>query len=64
MPKNLISDLAELIEAGIISADERRGVDSVLNAAALTYVASFASGLLTLLYYMYRAGLIGGRRNE
>lgn len=52
------------VEAGIISEDERRGVDSVLNAAALTYVASFASGLLTLLYYMYRAGLIGGRRNE
>ena len=52
------------VEAGIISADERRGVDSVLNAAALTYVASFASGLLTLLYYMYRAGLIGGRRDE
>jgi Zn-dependent membrane protease YugP len=52
------------VEAGIISDDERRGVDSVLNAAALTYVASFASGLLTLLYYMYRAGLLGGQRDE
>lgn len=52
------------VESGIISDDERYGVDSVLNAAALTYVASFASGLLTLLYYMYRAGLIGGRRDE
>lgn len=39
---------------------ERVGVDRVLNAAALTYVAAFVSSLLTLLYYLWRAGLIGG----
>lgn len=52
------------IETGIIDADERVGVDRVLNAAALTYVAAFVSSLLTLLYYLWRAGLIGGRRND
>jgi Zn-dependent membrane protease YugP len=51
------------VEAGIIDADERVGVDRVLNAAALTYVAAFVSSLLTLLYYLWRAGLIGGRRD-
>lgn len=51
------------VEAGIIDADERVGVDRVLNAAALTYVAAFVSSLITLLYYLWRAGLLGGRRN-
>lgn len=51
------------VEAGIIDADERVGVDRVLNAAALTYIAAFVSSLLTLLYYLWRAGLIGGRRD-
>ncbi|MFN9718203.1 MAG: zinc metallopeptidase [Planctomycetota bacterium] len=52
------------VESGIIGNDERGGVDRVLNAAALTYVAAFATGLLTLLYYLYRSGLLGGRREE
>jgi Zn-dependent membrane protease YugP len=52
------------VETGIIDADERVGVDRVLNAAALTYVAAFVSSLLTLLYYLWRAGLIGGRRDD
>lgn len=51
------------VETGIIEADERVGVDRVLNAAALTYVAAFVSSLLTLLYYLWRAGLLGGRRD-
>ena len=52
------------VETGIIDADERTGMDRVLNAAALTYVAAFVSSLLTLLYYLYRAGLLGGRRSD
>ena len=52
------------VESGIISDDERAGVSSVLNAAALTYVAAFVSSLLTLLYYLIRSGLLGGRREE
>ena len=51
------------VESGIIDADERVGVDRVLNAAALTYVAAFVSSLLTLLYYLWRSGLLGGRRD-
>ena len=45
---------------GIISPYEREGVDKVLNAAALTYVAAAVSTLLTLLYFLMRAGLLGG----
>jgi hypothetical protein len=51
-----------VVEYGIISAQEREGVDRVLNAAAMTYVAAAISTLLTLLYFLMRAGLLGGRR--
>ena len=50
------------VEHGIITAQEREGVDRVLNAAALTYVAAAVSTLLTLLHFLWRAGLLGGRR--
>lgn len=53
---------ALIVEHGIITMQEREGVDKVLNAAALTYVAAAVSTLLTLLYFLWRAGLIGGRR--
>jgi Zn-dependent membrane protease YugP len=51
------------VENGIVLPQERQGMDRVLNAAALTYVAAVVSTLLTLLYYLMRAGLLGGRRN-
>lgn len=50
-----------VMEAGIIDQDERVGMDRVLNAAALTYVAAVISTLLTLLYFLMRSGLIGNR---
>lgn len=50
-----------VVEMGIIDPDERVGVDRVLNAAALTYVAAAITTLLTLLYYLMRSGLLGGR---
>jgi len=53
---------ALVVEQGIVTMQERKGVDAVLNAAALTYVAAAVSTLLTLLYFLWRAGLIGGRR--
>ena len=53
---------ALVLEHGIVTRDERRGVDAVLNAAALTYVAAAISTLLTLLYFLFRSGLLGGRR--
>ena len=53
-----------IVDYGIISPHEREGVDRVLNAAALTYVAAAVSTLLTLLYFLLRAGLLGGRRDD
>jgi hypothetical protein len=50
-----------VVEAGIVDADERVGIDRVLNAAALTYVAAVISTLLTLLYFLMRSGLLGNR---
>ena len=37
------------------SREERVGMDKVLNAAAMTYVAAMVSTLLTLAYYILRA---------
>lgn len=50
-----------IVADGIITPNERVGVDRVLNAAALTYIAAAISSLLTLLYFLMRAGLFGGR---
>ncbi len=52
-----------IVEAGIVDEDERYGIDRTLNAAALTYVAAVITTLLTLMYYLIRSGLIGGRNN-
>lgn len=52
-----------LAETGIItSAEEMRGVNAVLNAAALTYVAALVTALLQLLYYVGLVGRLTGRR--
>jgi hypothetical protein len=48
---------------GIVLEQERVGMSRVLNAAALTYVAAAVSTLMTLLYFLLRAGLLGGRRD-
>jgi hypothetical protein len=49
-----------LSETGIVQTEqERRGVNTVLNAAALTYVAALLTSVLQLLYF---ASMIGGRR--
>ena len=50
------------LDNGIVLAQEREGMDKVLNAAALTYVAAVVSTLMTLLYYLIRAGVLGSRR--
>jgi Zn-dependent membrane protease YugP len=54
---------ALVVEQGIVGVAERRGMDKVLNAAAMTYVAAVASSLATLLYFLVRSGLLGGRRD-
>ena len=40
---------------------EREGMDKVLNAAAMTYVAAVVSTLMTLLYYLLRASAMSRR---
>jgi Zn-dependent membrane protease YugP len=50
-------------ELGLVLDSERVGVSKVLNAAALTYVAAAISSLSTLLYFLLRSGLLGGRRS-
>lgn len=53
--KNMLSD------AGIIyTEEERSGVNNVLNAAALTYVAALLTAVLQLLYFV---GLVGRQRD-
>ena len=49
-----------LVQTGVIQTDEEmRGVNAVLNSAALTYVAGLVTALMQLLYFVT---LIGGRR--
>ena len=51
-------------DLGIVQVrEEADGVAAVLNAAALTYVAATVTALLTLLYWLMRLGVLGGRRN-
>lgn len=49
-----------LQEYGLVSQSDVRGVNKVLNAAAMTYVAAAASAIMTLLYFLIRSGILGG----
>lgn len=53
---------AQLVNLGIVDADEMVGVNETLDAAALTYVAAFVSTLGNLLYLLLM--LTGGRRDD
>lgn len=54
--------MASLEKAGILTGpEELSGARSVLNAAAMTYVAAAVSSALQLVYFMLRAGMLGGR---
>jgi Zn-dependent membrane protease YugP len=53
-----------MVSSGIVSAREQDHAARVLNAAFLTYVAAAITALLTLLYYLLRSGLLGGRRSN
>ena len=50
-----------MVSSGIVSGDEAKGASEVLSAAFLTYVAAAVTALLTLLYYLYRSGLLSRR---
>ena len=47
-------------EVGMLSPEESRHASKVLNAAFLTYLAAAVTSLLTLLYYLFRLGILGG----
>ena len=53
---------ALVVERGIVGASERNGMGKVLNAAAMTYVAAVVTSAATLLYFLVRSGVLGGRR--
>jgi uncharacterized protein len=46
----------------IVGEDERKGVNNVLNAAALTYVAALFAAVMQLFYFISLVGGMGGRR--
>jgi hypothetical protein len=52
-----------MAEADILPRSEAAVAGKVLNAAFLTYVAAAVSSLMTLLYYLMRAGVFGGRND-
>jgi Zn-dependent membrane protease YugP len=52
-----------LLDTGLVTQEEDATVARVLNAAALTYVAATLTSVLTLIYFLLRSGLLGGRRD-
>jgi Zn-dependent membrane protease YugP len=53
-----------MITAGIVSPTQERDAGKVLNAAFLTYLAGAVAALMTLIYYLMRAGLLGDDRRR
>jgi Zn-dependent membrane protease YugP len=49
----------ELVTQGMLTPFEMEGVNKVLNAAAMTYVAAAAQAIMILMYYVFR---LSGRR--
>ena len=55
---------SQLTALGLVSRKDAAGVSKVLSAAAMTYVAAAITAVLTLLYYLMRLGLLGGRSDD
>lgn len=53
-----------MVSSGVVTAAEGAAAGKVLNAAFLTYVAAAFTALLNLLYFLMRAGLLGGRDRD
>jgi Zn-dependent membrane protease YugP len=51
-----------LVQGGMISQEEDCEVGKVLGAAAWTYVAGTLTSISTLVYFLFRSGLLSGRR--
>jgi len=56
--------LLAIEQGGLVTTTEHDGARRVLSAAALTYVAAAVTSALQLLYFLYRAGLLGGRSDD
>jgi hypothetical protein len=54
----------QMVSCGIVTASEQSAAGKVLNAAFLTYVAAAISSLLMLLYFLFRAGFLGGGHSD
>lgn len=50
-----------IVDGGVAGGPESKGVETMLNSAAWTYVAGFAASLMTLLYYVM---LVTGMRRD
>lgn len=53
-----------MVSNGVVSEKEAVMAGEVLNAAFLTYVAAAISSILTLLYYLMRAGVFSNRSSD
>jgi len=53
-----------LQETGIIQPNEADDAAAVLRAAAMTYVAAAITAVMQLVYWLFRAGLLGSRRED
>lgn len=53
-----------LRDNGMINVAEVDGTSAVLRAAALTYVAAAIGAIMQLVYFLWRAGLLGGQRED
>lgn len=52
-----------MVMAGIVTPAEEPDAGKVLNAAFLTYLAAAITSILTLVYWLLRSGLLGGRND-
>ena len=55
---------AHMVSSCIVGPGQEVAAGRVLNAAFLTYIAAAVSAILTLIYYLLRSGLLGGRSND
>jgi Zn-dependent membrane protease YugP len=52
-----------LVDGGVAQGQESKGVRQMLDAAAWTYIAGFATSVLTLLYYVMQVSGMSRRSN-
>lgn len=52
-----------LLQTNTGSRSDMDGVSSVLNAAALTYLAAAVAAIMQLVYMLLRSGILGGRND-